>query len=72
MRPATQDPIVCDVQEHQWSQGFPVLGHTTHGESDVDDERLPDGAVSQDVFDPLESDLCSESFVGVGIRRCSP
>ena len=35
-------------------------------ESDVDDERLPVGAVPEDVIVALESDLCSESLVVVG------
>ena len=35
-------------------------------ESDADDERLPVGAVPEDVIVALESDLCSESSVVVG------
>ena len=35
-------------------------------ESDADDERLPVGAVPEDVILALESDLCSESSVVVG------
>ena len=39
---------------------------TVDSDSDTDDERLPVGAVPQDVMEALEPDLlCTESFVGV-------
>ena len=57
MRPVTQDPIVCDVQD-------PTRPTVVDSESDADDERLPVGAVPEDVIVAL--DLCSESSVVVG------